>query len=228
MSYRPNDLMPGADGRIRSVGMFTRGKGISLRKRRRWYADDNADTDEGDSSGTSADDKDGGSSDDDDKSDDADDTPQNVDDLPPWAQKLLKETRSEAAKYRKEKQDAEKARLAEEQEKAEKQGEYKKLWDEAQSKLERLAKLEEADTKRREELSTRNEARIKELPKDKQKSVRLVTDKLADDPYAIAEVLDGLLPTLTATPNPPGLDGGSKGDSKKQSSGKAKLNRVSY
>ena len=227
MSYRPNDLKPGADGRIRSAGMNTRGKGMSLVTRRRWYADDKADTDnDGDSSGTGADDKDGGSSDDD-KSDDAD-TPQNVDDLPPWAQKLLKETRSEAAKYRKEKQDAEKARLAEEQKKAEEQGEYKKLWDEAQSKLERLAKLEEADTKRREELSTRNEARIKELPKEKQKSVRIVTDKLGDDPYAIAEVLDGLLPTLTATPNPPGLDGGSKGDSKKQSSGKVELKRASY
>lgn len=226
MSYRPNDLMPGADGRIRSVGMNTRGKGMSLVNRRRWYADDKADTeDDGDSSGTGADGKDGGSTDDD-KSDD-DDSWQ-IENLPPSAQKYIKDLRAEAAKNRKEKQDAEKARLAEIQKQAEEQGKYKELWTEAQSKLERLAKLEEADAKRREELSVRNEARIKELPKEKQKGVRLVTDKLADDPYAIAEVLDGLLPTLTATPNPPGLDGGSKGDSKKQSSGKVELKKASY
>lgn len=231
MSYKPNDLMPGAEGRIRSAGMFMKGKphlGASLLNRRRWYADEDdekADTDEGDSSGTGADDKDGDSADDDSSEED---TPQNLEDLPGWAQKLIKDGRTEAAKYRKQVRDAEQARQTEAQKKAEEQGEFKKLWDEAQPKLERLAKLEEADNKRREELGTRNESRIKELPKDKQKTVRAVTDKLGDDPYAVAEVLDELLPTLTATPEPPGMDRGSKGDSKNQSKAKPELKKASY
>ena len=60
---------------------------------------------------------------------------ESVNDLPDWAQKLIKDTRSEAAKYRKSVQEAETAAKAAEEAKLAEQGEFKALYEKAQAEL---------------------------------------------------------------------------------------------
>jgi len=60
---------------------------------------------------------------------------QSVGDLPEWAQKLITETRGEAAKYRKERAQAKKEADAAARKQAEEQGEFKRLYEEANAKL---------------------------------------------------------------------------------------------
>lgn len=61
-------------------------------------------------------------------------TPESVDTLPDWAQKLIKEMRSENAKHRKAKTEAEKAAEELAKKQAEEQGEYKRLYEEAEAR----------------------------------------------------------------------------------------------
>lgn len=228
MSYLRNLRgKPGASmrGRVRTISR-TRNAGVSLSKRRRWYADDATGDDDGQSGTDDSDDGgDAGESDEDD-----DPAPQNVEDLPEWAQRLLSSTRSEAAENRRKLREAEEAKAAEKRRLAEEQGEYKKLWDDAQDDLAELTVLREARTARLESLKARNEKRIGELAKDVQQTARDILETAGtDDPDKVSALLDKIIPTLGAGNNPPPNDGGNKGDGRKQAgSTQVKLNKVSY
>lgn len=227
MSYKRSLKEPGAlRGRVRTMSRV-RGAGVSLAKRRRWYAGDATDNDDDGQSGT-GDSDDGGEPGESDKDDDP--APQNVEDLPEWAQKLISNTRNEAAEHRRKLREAEEARQAEERRKAEEQGEFKKLWEAAQDDLAELKVLREARTARLEALSTRNEARIGELPKDTQATVRDIIETAgADNPDKVSALLDKIIPTIGAGGPPPPNDGGSKGDNRKRTgSTQVELNKVSY
>lgn len=232
MSYLRSLKEPGAlRGRVRTISR-ERNAGISLSKRRRWYAgeDDATGNDDGQpGAGASDDGGEAGESDEDDEP-----APQNIEDLPPWAQKLISNTRSEAAEHRRKLREVEEAKAAEARRLAEEQGKFKELYEELkterETEREELKTLREARTARLEILKEKNEARIGELPKDKQQTARdIITTAGTEDPDKVAAILDKIIPTLGAGTNPPPNDGGNKGDDRKQTgSTHVKLNKVSY
>jgi hypothetical protein len=215
---------PMAQGKVRTAFRCLQENplsGISLLKRRRWFADEPPPEDPN---------KQPGAATEDDKGKEPD--PNAVTDvkaLPAWAQKLLEDTRKEAAENRAKlrKQEEETAKAA--QKAAEEQGQFKQLWETAQPQLEELKTLREREAARREQVKQNNEKRIGDLPKDKKAIAESLVGKIgSDDPDKVAAVLDDLLPTLTTqTPAPP-MDAGTKGDKKGTGSGAIKLNRVSH
>lgn len=220
---------PGASlrGRVRTASRNPEA-GISLGKRRRWYADEDEETTEEDETQPGADDTDDSG----DADEDANETdiPQEVEDLPEWAQKLLKDNRTEAAKYRTKLREIEEERKAKAIKDAEEQGNFKKLWEESEADRKELEQLRQARTARLETLKTRNEKRITDLPKDKQAVAREIIDTAgADDPDKVSALLDKIIPTLGVTPNAPDLNGGAKGNSRKGSgAAKVKLNKAGF
>jgi hypothetical protein len=196
--------------------------GNSVRKRRRWFADDPPPEEKP---------KQPGAGEGDDKGNKPDPTtePQDVKGLPDWAQKLIEDTRKEAAEHRNKLRKAEEEKSKADQKAAEEQGQFKQLWETAQPQLEELKTLREREAARREQIKQANEKRIGELPKDKKVIVDNLIGKMGtDDPDKVADVLNDLLPTLNAQPTAPGMDAGTKGDKKGAGSGKVELNRVSY
>lgn len=228
--------MPGAERRhIRSIGRNPLA-GISLAKRRRWYADEDKDADTDDDQKPGADGDDGGSE------DDADNNEQDVPELlkqlqdgmtPEAIYALVSGLRDEAATGRQAKKDllaAQTAQADKEREDAESQGEFKKLWEDSANDRAELVILREEKAARLEQVSERNAARLKELPKDKRAIAEGIIEKAGmENPDTVSAILDDLLPTLATTPKPPPGDGGSKGDGRKgTASSKVELNRVSY
>jgi hypothetical protein len=196
--------------------------GISLLKRRRWFADEPPPEDPSKQPGAATEDDKG-------KEPDPKTEPQNVKDLPAWAQKIIEDTRKEAAdnRVRLQKQEEEQAKAA--QKAAEEQGQFKQLWETAQPQLEELKTLREREAARREQVKQNNEKRIGDLPKDKKAIAESLISKIgSDDPEKVAAVLDDLLPTLSAQTPAPQMDGGTKGDKKGAGAGTIKLNRVSH
>jgi hypothetical protein len=194
--------------------------GISLLKRRRWFADEPPPEDKKQPGAVEGDKG---------KEPDPNTAVTDVKDLPAWAQKLLEDTRKEAAdnRARLRKQEEETAKAA--QKAAEEQGQFKQLWDGAQPQLEELKTLREREAARREQVKQANEKRIGELPKEKKAIIESVIGKMGtDDPEKVADVLNELLPSLVAQTPAPEMDAGTKGDKKGAGSGKVELNRVSY
>lgn len=216
--------------RIRSVGSNPLA-GISLTKRRRWYGGEASDTDDAtgdDKTPPGADDLNDGGDDGEDDNEDA--IPQEVADLPEWVQVLLKKTRDEAASHRAKLREVEEARKAQELKDAEEKGEFKKLWEDGAADREELARLRQARSARLETVKARNETRIGELAKDKQVEAREIIEIAGtDDPDKVSAILDKIIPTLGASPNPPPMDGGAKGNSRKNSgSSGVKLNKAGF
>lgn len=227
---------PGAPmrGRVRSVGRNPNA-GKSLAKRRRWYADGEEDTPEDGNQPGADDDDDGGESD---KSEE-DDVPELLSKLragdvsPDEAYAIISGLRSENAESRQAKKDLKALQEAQEAEKrkaAEEQGKFQELWEGAQDDLSELKQLREARVARLEKLSAQNDKRIGELPKDKQAVAKgLIETAGADDPDKVSALLDQLIPELGTQQKPPPNDGGSKGDSRKQTgSTQVKLNKAGF
>lgn len=213
---------------IRTASRFPNA-GRSLAQRRTWYADDATDDD----------DKQPGADDSDDggelgESDEDPPAPTNVEDLPEWAQKLLKDTRGEAASSRAKLREHEDAQAEAKRKTAEEQGEFKTLYEElkAERDTERveLEGLREARSTRLEQLKERNEKRIGELAKDNQATAREIIETAgSEDADKVSALLDKLIPSLGAGAIPPPMDGGAKGDGRKQAGlTQVKLNKVSY
>ena len=238
MSYlRSLREKPGAlnRGRVRTASRTAKA-GISLAKRRRWYADgdDTTEDDEG-QSGTDDSDAAGESG----ESDEEETVPELLQKLRAGevsadeAYAIIAGLRHESADGRQAKKDLATLKEAQEAAKrksAEEQGKFQELWEGAQDDLAELKALRDANATRLEQLKTRNEARIVELPKDKQQTAREIIETAGtDDPDKVAGLLDKLIPTLGTGATPPPNDGGNKGDSRKQA-GKAavKLNKVSF
>lgn len=205
--------------------------GISLTKRRAWFSDAPNDADNNateDETPPGVDDLDDGG--DLGEGDDEDTISQEVEDLPEWAQVLLKKTRKEAAEHRAKLREAEEARVAQELKDAEEKGEFKKLWEDGAKDREELVQLRQARSARLETVKARNETRISELAKDKQAVARgIITTAGTEDPDKVSAILDNLIPTLGASPEPPPMDGGAKGNSRKTSGASGvKLNKAGF
>lgn len=202
--------------------------GISLAKRRRWYADGDSDED---AKQPGAEDADDTETPDETQTDDAeDDGPTNVSDLPAWAQKLLAETRSEAAANRTKLREIESAAEEAKRQEAEEQGKFKELYEQAKVDREEYDRLLEEKAQRLEQVKARNEERLKGLPKEARAIAESVIENAGtEDPDKVAAIIDTLLPTLNPENPAPPKNGGKKGDNRDVSgSGKIELNKVSY
>lgn len=213
---------------IRSIGR-NQNAGRSLAQRRTWYADDATDDDDKQpGAGDSDDDGESGESDEDRPA------PSNVEDLPEWAQKLLKDTRNEAAANRAKVREIEDAQAEAGRKIAEEKGQFKELYEAEKAKgdAERveLEALREGRSARLEQLTTRNEERLSKLAKDSQETARdIIATAGIEDPDKVSALLDKIIPTLGAGTAPPPMDGGSKGDGRKQTGAtQVKLNKAGF
>lgn len=216
MSHNAN--RPGAGRIIRTVRRASAEAAVNLRQRRAWFDDtpDPATPEQAQPAPES-------------KTDPSAAEPQEISQLPSWAQKIIADARKGEANYRNQLRDIETAKQEADRKAAEEQGQFKDLWEKAQPQLAEYKALKEREEQRRASVKERNEQRLKELPKDKrEKAEGLIATIGVDDPDKIANVLDTLLPELNAQPPAPKLDGGAKGDRGGSGSADVKLNRVSY
>jgi flagellar motility protein MotE (MotC chaperone) len=141
--------------------------------------------------------------------------------LPPAVKAEIQKANKEAERYRRQLREREEADAKSKEKELAEQGNFKKLWEEAQAEREELKALRERETARLESLAQKNEARIKALPKDAQGKVQSILDKAKlADADAVAELLETLIPSL-ATVQAPDMDRGNRGDGRGTGGGKA-------
>lgn len=86
-----------------------------------------------------------------------------IEDLPPWAQEIIKETRAEAASSRKEKKDQEREFKRQQDAAKAEQGQFKELYEDVKPKYDTLAEQEEVFQKYQEAFGRMLTARLEKV-----------------------------------------------------------------
>jgi len=163
---------------------------ISLVKRRAWFAEDATGQD------AQSDAPDGGSE------------QGQIEDLPQWAQKMIRETRKESAARRVALTNAENASKLRDQKALEDQGNYKTLAEQRATEIANLTPYQERVTTLETMIRAGNEARIKQVPEAQQSLVP--TDY---SPERLSAWLDANMSKLQPR-QAPNLDAGAGGGGK--------------
>jgi hypothetical protein len=136
--------------------------------------------------------------------------------LPEWAQRLIRETRKEAAAHRKlvselqaKEQERGAAEKKAEEERLAKQGEYQTLAEQRGQALEAMKARAERAAALEARIKADNEARIKSVPE----AMRSLIPKYSD-PVELAEWLGENIGKLTSAKPAPNLDGGKRGENR--------------
>ncbi len=192
--------MPKRIGKIRTIRRADAEAGVSLLKRRAWYAEDDGSDDPEDDGGDET------------PPEDADDVDGNIDDLPKWAQKVIYDTRSEAKKRRKEVGELRDVQRKREQKRLHDQGEFKQLAADRLNEITELTAYKDRFETLESMITSSNEQRVEDIPETLRSIVPVdyAPDKLAT-------WLDANANKLT-TPNAPDFnagEGGGSGDREK-------------
>ena len=187
--------MPKQTQKIRTIRRSNAEAGVSLLKRRAWYAEDDGSDDPEDHGGAET------------SPEDADDVEGNIDDLPKWAQKVIYDTRSEAKKRRKEVGELRDVQRKREQDRLEENGEFKKLAEDRLSEITELTAYKDRFETLESMITSSNEQRVEDIPE----TLRSIVP-VDYSPDKLAAWLDANANKLT-TPDAPDFNAGEGGGS---------------